>query len=146
MAGERVLHTPAGSCPVKLEGTSLEEVRDWSNLVVQHGKQNNLVYLPSALIYFSQQFYSIFTPEYKEVKSHIEEIFSVNKNLENLFVEEQRSNIEKQKEEKLMEKKLKEEKASEQINNLPNLETGNLTPVEQEVTIKRKRGRPPKNK
>lgn len=160
MAGERVLHTPAGTCPVKLEGSSLEEVRDWSNLVVEHGRQKNLIYLPSALLYFSQQFYSIFTPEYKEIKAHLEEIFNINKNQEDLFIEEQKSNIKKQEEQKLIEKNLREEEraakqiqsaASKEKQEFPRLASIQNTEnaahdTEKPVVLKKKRGRPPKNK
>jgi len=132
MPGERVLHTPAGKCPVKLNDTSIEEVTGWANLVIEHGRQNSLVYLPSALIYFSQQFYSIFTPEYKIVKEHIENVFGFNSN-------EQVFNFNKKDLEspnKTPEKSIEKIKPSEEAEKINN----SVEPA------KKRRGRPPKNK
>lgn len=135
MAGQRVLYIPAGRCPVKLDGTSLEEVTDWSNRVVEHGKQNNLVYLPSALVYFAQQFYNIFTEEYKVVKNNIEQIFNFNNiSLENEQIKQSEARLNFINEEK-------EKNKAKESSELREVDNDGQTIS---VPIKKKRGRPPK--
>jgi hypothetical protein len=98
--GVRVIHTPAGACPVKLTGTEYEVVEKWANNVMEQGIINHLNYLPSALIFFAQQFYRVFGPEHNLVKQHIENIFSVSKSaVETLEAEikEIKENIETEK-------------------------------------------------
>jgi hypothetical protein len=74
----RVVHTPAGSCPIKLKSTEYDNVFEWAQLVMDHGKANNLNYLPSALVFFAQQFFNIFTDDYKTVKNHLINIFQMS--------------------------------------------------------------------
>jgi hypothetical protein len=78
----RVVHTPAGRCPVKLKETDHDSVLEWAQLVMEHGRTNNLNYLPSALVFFAQQFYNIFTEDYKTVKNHLIDIFQISLNEE----------------------------------------------------------------
>lgn len=76
----RIVHTPAGSCPIKLKSTEYESVFEWTQLVMDHGRTNNLNYLPSALVFFAQQFFNIFTEDYKIVKNHLGNIFQISSN------------------------------------------------------------------
>ena len=62
---------PAGKCPAKLKGTSCEEVTEWAEEVFSAGRNNNLIYLPSAIAFFAQQFYNFSSPEYKTVCDHL---------------------------------------------------------------------------
>lgn len=80
--GVRVIYTPAGNCPVKLKGTDYGDVLEWSNLLMESGREKGLNYLPSAILFFSQQFYRIQTKEYNIVKEHIANIFGSNPSLE----------------------------------------------------------------
>jgi hypothetical protein len=72
-----VIATPAGKCPVKLKSSEYEDVIEWSEKVLSQGRTNNVNYLPSALIFFSQQFFSIFTPEHKIIKNHIQDHYGM---------------------------------------------------------------------
>lgn len=68
----RVVLTPAGPCPVKLDGTDAHTVQEWAEKVVHSGHlKANAHYGPSALRYFAREFYDIFSPEYGEVCEHI---------------------------------------------------------------------------
>lgn len=78
----RVVHTPAGPCPIKLKETDYDSVLEWAQLVMENGRANNLNYLPSALVFFAQQFYNIFTEDYKTVKNHLINIFQISLNEE----------------------------------------------------------------
>jgi hypothetical protein len=66
-----VIAYPAGKCPAKLKGTSYEEVTEWAEEIFSEGRNNNLIYLPSAIAFFAQQFYRIFTPEYRVICNHL---------------------------------------------------------------------------
>lgn len=107
----RIVYTPAGKCPIKLEGYDYETVLDWSNLIIENGKANNLSYLPSALLFFAQQFYRAFTPEYLEVKKHLNNIFLIpdkDESIENLTIKkEENQNIQSQK---IVEKNIQDNK------------------------------------
>jgi hypothetical protein len=74
----RIIAIPAGECPVKLRSTTLEEVTVWCEEVVSCGKANNLSYLPSALMFFAQQYFDIFSEDYKLVCENIKSIFRID--------------------------------------------------------------------
>lgn len=63
----RVVATPAGKCPVKLESTKKEDVIDWAEEIYSIGLANNIHYLPSCFKFFAQQFFNVFSQEYKDV-------------------------------------------------------------------------------
>lgn len=67
----RVIHAPAGKCPFKLNGTKENEVLEWAESVLGHGQQNDVMYTTGALNYYAQQFYNIFSDEYKIVSGII---------------------------------------------------------------------------
>jgi len=92
----RIIHTPAGACPVKLKSTEHDDVLEWAQLVMEKGQANNLNYLPNALVFFAQQFYNIFSEEYKLVKSHLCDIFQINLNEELINKVNQEKNIVKE--------------------------------------------------
>ena len=67
-----IIAIPSGKCPVKLKGSEYEDVIGWAEEVISIGRSNSSNYLPSALIFFAQQFFNIFSEEYKSVRNHIE--------------------------------------------------------------------------
>lgn len=74
-----VISYPAGKCPVKLKGTSYDEVIGWAEEIFCVGRNNNIIYLPSAIAFFAQQFYRMGTSEYKIVCDYlIEQYGSIN--------------------------------------------------------------------
>lgn len=104
----RIIAIPAGKCPVKLNSTEKQDVIDWAEDVYSVGVREDLTYLPSALIFFAQQFYSIFTEEYKTVCNHLNSTYNTNNaDFDNLIqkisIEKRTSDLEK------IEKKLREE-------------------------------------
>jgi hypothetical protein len=80
--GTRVIYTPAGQCPVKLKGIDYNDVLEWSNLIMESGREKRLNYLPSAILFFSQQFYGVHTKEYNVIKEHIANIFNSNPSID----------------------------------------------------------------
>jgi len=68
---ELPIHTPAGACPYKLKGIDSETVAEWVKKVQAFGAEKGLRYLAPAFIYFSREFYEIFSDEYETVKSHV---------------------------------------------------------------------------
>jgi hypothetical protein len=80
--GTRVIYTPAGQCPVKLKGIDYNDVLEWSNLIMESGREKGLNYLPSAILFFSQQFYGVHTKEYNIIKEHIANIFNSNPSID----------------------------------------------------------------
>lgn len=68
-----VIAIPAGKCPVKLKSSEYDAVIEWAEDIISVGRGNTTTYLPSALIFFAQQFFSIFSNEYKTVSKHIED-------------------------------------------------------------------------
>lgn len=104
----RIVYTPAGKCPIKLEGFDYDTVLEWSNLIIEHGKANNLNYLPPALLFFAQQFYRAFTPEYLEIKEHLNNIFLIPE--KDVVVESFNDKKETQKIEQVSEVKLDNKK------------------------------------
>lgn len=66
-----IIAIPAGKCPAKLKSTEYNDVIDWAEEVLSIGIKNNVNYLPSALVFFAQQFFNIFGEEYKLVCNHI---------------------------------------------------------------------------
>lgn len=69
MFNTRVL-IPSGKCPVDLNGTSEEEVRDWIESLKRKIPEN-CIYEPSVYRYWSQRFYSYGSDEYYEVDENI---------------------------------------------------------------------------
>lgn len=67
----RIIHTPAGKCPFELKGISEEEVLDWAEKLMTQAQRNDSVYSTGALNYFAQQFYNLFSKEYKTISSII---------------------------------------------------------------------------
>lgn len=66
-----VIAIPAGKCSVKLKGTDYEDVVAWAEEVISVGRTNSVTFLPSALIFYAQQFFNIFSEDYKTVCEHI---------------------------------------------------------------------------
>lgn len=124
----RIVAIPAGKCPIKLNSTEFEEVVEWCEKVTNHGNENNLNYLPSALRFFAQQFFSIFSDDYKIVCNHINNAYHVDKKNEQDKMNEM---IEKTIDEKRILDKEKRDRLD-----------GKITPVIEEN--KKKRGRPKK--
>ncbi len=69
----RIIHAPAGSCPVKLTGTSESEVLEWTEAILSIGKQDDAIYSTGALKYYAQKFYRFETEEYKIISNIINE-------------------------------------------------------------------------
>lgn len=63
----RVVLTPSGECPAKLQGISEEQVRKWVDELQEiAGKRDDHLH-PDALKYYARQFYDFTSPEYKSV-------------------------------------------------------------------------------
>lgn len=98
----RIIAIPAGKCPIKLISSDYEEVIEWTKEVHSFGVSNNLNYLPSAFAFFAQQFFNIFSQEYKDVCNHINSAYNVDNAqftelLNKVGVEEKQNKIEKKK-------------------------------------------------
>jgi hypothetical protein len=63
----QIVYTPGGQCPIKLNSTALEDVRDWAEQVRNYGVQNRTLYDRSALRYYVRYFYAYGTQEHKTV-------------------------------------------------------------------------------
>ena len=71
--GTKVLAIPAGKCEFKLKSHDKENVINWAEEILSEGRIKNINYLPSALVFYSQQFYKPFSKEYREIKEIIYE-------------------------------------------------------------------------
>lgn len=147
-----IIAIPAGKCPSKLESTEYEQVISWCVEVHAIGIKNNVNYLPSALIFFAQQFFDIFGEEYKMVRNHIDKAYNTadDGKLQEFIARAnyEKQEVEKQKSERMeAAKKLEEQaairKAQEKLERPAFVEKTPDEPIEQ---LKKKRGRPPKRK
>jgi hypothetical protein len=97
-----IIAIPAGKCPVKLTSTEYNDVIEWAEEVYSFGIKNNINYLPSALVFFAQQFFSIFGEEYKVVCDHINTTYNnqdkikLNEIMEKVFLDKKIADKEKQ--------------------------------------------------
>lgn len=71
--GTTVVAIPAGKCEFKLKSCNKEDVINWAEEILSEGRIKNINYLPSALVFYSQQFYRPFSKEYEEIKETIYE-------------------------------------------------------------------------
>lgn len=76
-----VIAIPAGKCPAKLKNSDRDEVIGWCEEVLSVGRNKSITYLPSALIFFAQQFFNIFSKEYKSVVGYIEDHYGTAGNV-----------------------------------------------------------------
>lgn len=67
-----VVWTPAGKCPVKLSGTSKQEVREWAEAVIEAGFRQNKNYTHNAIKYFVRHFYEMFSENWNVVVGHLD--------------------------------------------------------------------------
>jgi hypothetical protein len=65
--------TPSGKCPIKLESADKETVVAWMAKVREYGMKANDYFTSEALRYYVRYTYDIFSEEYKEACSHINE-------------------------------------------------------------------------
>lgn len=123
----RVIATPAGKCPVKLQSTKKEDVLDWAEEIYSIGLSNNIHYLPSCFKFFAQQFFNIFSEDYKTVCNIISSSYNtgetellelINKiNLEKRILDKEKSDKkEKQLLEEIEKNKLRKEKKQKEQN------------------------------
>lgn len=84
------IHTPAGSCPHKLQGTSLDDVREWAEKIRDSGfadSDKSVLYTYHALRYWATHFYdqtqSFLNPgcEFSVVVGHLEALYSIEDDL-----------------------------------------------------------------
>lgn len=68
---QRVVLIGAGKCPVALKGLEPEDIEEWCQLLLNHGRTAGLFYSPSAIRYYLGQFYNVNTQEYKIVVNHL---------------------------------------------------------------------------
>lgn len=108
-----IIAIPAGKCPAKLESTQYEDVIEWAEKVYSIGLKNNVNYLPSAVTFFAQQFFSVFSEDYKTVCNHINSAYN-NNGSENVKFDEMLIKINEEKKiaekEKLEKREREEEK------------------------------------
>jgi len=67
-----LISTPAGRCPIDLEGTSDQEIFDWAKAVKASAKGND-EYTVNAIQYWVRDFYSPTSEEWKLVRSKVYE-------------------------------------------------------------------------
>lgn len=121
----RVVAIPAGKCPVKLQSTKKEDVIEWAEEVYSIGLRNNLNYLPSAVIFFAQQFFNIFSEEYRDVYNILSSSYNTGATefqtlIDKINVEKRISDKEKldKKEKQIQEENKKIKERKEQIKEL----------------------------
>lgn len=69
-----LVYAPAGKCPVKLTGTSQEQVLGWANAVKEVGFDKKEYYTVTALKYYARYFFDVFSDDYLIVEGHLETI------------------------------------------------------------------------
>ena len=69
------IHTPAGSCPHRLEDTDEATVQRWAEKVRDTGESDGRFYSLPALKYYARQFYDIFSDEWKTVVGHLQALY-----------------------------------------------------------------------
>ena len=69
------VYVPAGECPVKLQGTSLEDVAVWSDAVRARFKEEKKIIGLHGLTYFARTIYDFFSPEFQCVKEHLLQLY-----------------------------------------------------------------------
>ena len=74
----RTILVPSGTCPCRLNGTDIETVEKWVDDVSRYGINQGKNYTASAMCYFVRYEYDIFSPEYQQVREHIEAIMGVS--------------------------------------------------------------------
>lgn len=120
----RVIAFPAGKCPVKLQSTKKEDVIEWAEEIYSIGLRNNINYLPSAIIFFAQQFFNIFTEDYQTVCNHINATYNTGERefqdlINKISIEKRISDKEKldKKEKQILEenKKLKKQQQNKPV-------------------------------
>jgi hypothetical protein len=76
--GFRSVATPAGFCPAKLQNTTFEAVGEWAEKVLSAGERNQIHYLPPALKYFVRHSFDIYSKEWREAVTVLNEWVSIN--------------------------------------------------------------------
>jgi hypothetical protein len=125
-----IIAIPAGKCPAKLESTEREDVIEWAEKVYSIGLKNNINYLPSAIVFFAQQFFSIFTEDYKIVCNHINSAYNNNNEVK---FDEMLVKINEEK--KLAEKEKLERREKEEAKERKNKEKIQPKPIEKKVEL-----------
>lgn len=73
--GGRLVHTPAGRCPVPLTGTDTAAVRTWAAAVVRAGHAAGAAYGRDALRYWVRHFSPPGSPDYQRTCGHLDALF-----------------------------------------------------------------------
>lgn len=68
----RVVITPAGPCPVKLQGIEQEFIDRWVEELIDLGIRNKQLYSISAMRYYGREFFDIQSPQYRHFCATIE--------------------------------------------------------------------------
>lgn len=84
--GFRSVYTPsqyqlggeASFCPVKLHGTTFEQVSEWAEKVLISGEKEQLLYTPPALKYFLRHSFEMYSKEWKEAVVALSELSAIN--------------------------------------------------------------------
>jgi hypothetical protein len=74
--GMLLVHAPSGECPVKLPGTSYEQLVTWGQAVQAAGREQSRIYRAYALSYFLRHFIDMNTREFREARAVIMENFA----------------------------------------------------------------------
>jgi hypothetical protein len=69
-ANGTVVYYPAGSCPIQLL-LDVENVYDWCQQLFEYGIVNGTVYYPTALFYYSNRYYPVYTQNGKLIREKI---------------------------------------------------------------------------
>jgi hypothetical protein len=142
----RIVSIPAGKCPLKLNSTKKEDVLEWAEEVISIGLKNNINYLPSALIFFAQQFFNIFSEDYKSICNHINLSYNTghaefDNLISQILVEKKVSDKEKMERKEKIEKEEKQKeirKAKEFKKPLEVVEIKNIEQPKKKISIRRK--------
>jgi hypothetical protein len=69
--GGKIIYTPTGSPPVKLNEATQEAVEQWCSDILAIGREQFYTYSPEAIIYYLRTFYKPDTKEYENCKQWI---------------------------------------------------------------------------
>lgn len=69
--GGRIIYTPSGECPMKLNSSNQEDVYDWCEELIDIGRIMKVTYHQDALIYWLRDFFDMHGINYQTAKQHV---------------------------------------------------------------------------
>jgi hypothetical protein len=83
-----VIMTPSGICPVILDSTEHEDVKDWLIRLRESTTNNGVRYSINAYKYSARSFYNIHSEEYAQIAAHIDTLLIEEGETEQTALEE----------------------------------------------------------